>query len=417
MRDVLAYLKFIANPADEISLQRIINVPKRQIGDTTVARLMAVAAAAGLTCGEAAAEGGLLEAEMSAAVCKRVRAFFTLASRWRRLALESAPLPDLLQAVLKDIGYQEHLDADDPESAGQRSENVAELVNAAADFHETTGGGSLSQFLEQTALVADADTIKDGEGQVRLMTIHTAKGLEFPVVVLAGCEDDILPHINSALEESGLEEERRLFYVALTRAEKRVYLLHAMRRRRFGTWQDALPSRFLREVPEDLVERRRLNLGFGGGAGATRSLFGGNGGVSGGGGGARRGAEPVKPSTWSGGASRAWTGGAGATGGAGSRESSSARRVSPHEWGNSNRPRPGARPAPAHDEHRQESWDDDVSQEAPYFEGQTVRHGIFGTGTVARVEGAGDDLQVTVDFADYGRKHLNPKFAPLTPLD
>ena len=278
--------------------------------------------------------------------------------------------------------------------------------------------GSLIEMMRtrRLLLVADADTIKDGEGQVRLMTIHTAKGLEFPVVVLAGCEDDILPHINSAMEEAGLEEERRLFYVALTRAEKRVYLLHAMRRRRFGTWQDGLPSRFLSEVPEELIERRRLNLGHAGGPGATRSLFSGSGG---GGfverGAARRPGDPVKPTTWSGGSSRAWTGGAG-TGG-GSQGASPTRRVSPHEWGSSNRPKPGARPSATHDEHRQESWDDDVAQEAPYFEGQTVSHGIFGTGTVARVEGTGEDLQVTVDFADYGRKHLNPKFAPLMPLD
>jgi DNA helicase-2/ATP-dependent DNA helicase PcrA len=247
------------------------------------------------------------------------------------------------------------------------------------------------------------------------MTIHTAKGLEFPVVVLAGCEDDILPHINSAMEEAGLEEERRLFYVALTRAEKRIYLLHAMRRRRFGTWQDAIPSRFLKEVPDELIERRRLNIGYGAGAGTTRSLFGG------GGGGSARSGEAVRPSTWSGGASRAWTGGAGAGGGGGHPQgSSSARRVSPSEWGSSNRPRPGAphsvRP-PVHDEHRQESWDDDVQQQAAYFEGQTVSHGIFGGGTVVRVEGSGEDLQVTVDFAEYGRKHLNPKFAPLVPID
>jgi DNA helicase-2/ATP-dependent DNA helicase PcrA len=419
VRDVLAYLKFIANPADEISLQRVINVPKRQLGDTTVARLLALANNAGLTCGEAAAEHGLLESEMSGAVCRRVRTFFDQAARWRRLAAEAMPLPELLQQVLKDIAYQEHLESDDPESAAQRAENVAELVNAAADFHEASAGGSLGQFLEQTALVSDPDTIRDGEGQVRLMTIHTAKGLEFPVVVLAGCEDDILPHINSAMDEAGLEEERRLFYVALTRAEKRIYLLHAMRRRRFGTWQDALPSRFLREVPDALVERRRLNLGYGAGAGAgmTRSLFGGSG--SGGGGSKGGGAhsrEPVRPSTWSGGSSRNWTGSGG-----GAQGTSASRRVSPGEWGSSNRPRGGGRPGPGaeggSDETRQHSWDDDVQQQAPYFEGQAVSHGIFGSGTVARVEGTGDDLQVTVDFPDYGRKHLNPKFAPLVPID
>lgn len=408
VRDVLAYLKFIANPADEISLQRIINVPKRQLGDTTVARLMGLASRSGLTCGEAAAETGLLESEMSPAVCRRVRAFFDQATRWRRLAAEGLPLPELVQQVLKDIGFQDHLQADDPESAGQRGENVAELVNAAADFFESNGGATLLQFLEQTALVSDPDTIRDGEGQVRLMTIHTAKGLEFPVVLLCGCEDDILPHINSAMDEAGLEEERRLFYVALTRAEKRIYLLHAMRRRRFGTWQDALPSRFLREVPDELVERRRLNLGFGQAASATRGLFGG--------GGTARSGETPRASTWSGGASRSWTGNGGAPSG-----SSPARHVKPHEWGSSNRPRPGghgaARPGGADDEPVRETWDDDVQQQPPYFAGQTVSHGIFGTGTVVRVEGGADDLQVTVDFSDYGRKHLNPRFAPLVPLD
>ena len=136
---------------------------------------------------------------------------------------------------------------------------MAELINAAASFDESSTGGTLDQFLEQVALVSDPDTIVDGEGVVRLMTIHTAKGLEFPVVVITGCEDDILPHINSAEDESGLEEERRLFYVAMTRAEKRVYLLHAARRRRFGVWQDSLPSRFLAEVPDGLIERRHLD--------------------------------------------------------------------------------------------------------------------------------------------------------------
>ncbi len=427
VRDVLAYLKFIANPADEISLQRIINVPKRQLGDTTVARLLELASGAGLTCGQAAAEPGLLEGVVSGAVCRRVRTFFDQAARWRLLASEGLPIPDLLQQVLKDIGYQQHLEADDPEGAAARAENVAELVNAAADFQESNPDGKLSQFLEQTALVSDPDTIRDGEGQVRLMTIHTAKGLEFPVVVLCGVEDDILPHINSAADEAGLEEERRLFYVALTRAERRVYLLHAMRRRRFGTWQDALPSRFLVEVPEALIERRRLNLGFGPGAGAGMTRPTGSGWGSGGSGGSARSGggharEPVRPSTWTGGASRAWTGGGGSAGGP--QGSSAPRRVGPHDWGSSKRPRSGVTGAPGrgggarpHDEYSQEAWSDDVAQPTPYFVGQTVSHGIFGTGTVARVEGAGGDLLVTVDFADHGRKHLNPAFAPLVPLD
>jgi DNA helicase-2/ATP-dependent DNA helicase PcrA len=286
---------------------------------------------------------------------------------------------EILTRVMKDIGYESHLESDDPETAGSRNENVAELVNAAAGFHESSGGGTLDQFLEQVALVSDPDKIADGDGFVRLMTIHTAKGLEFPVVVITGCEDDILPHINSAEDEHGLEEERRLFYVALTRAEKRVYLLHAARRRRFGTWQDSLPSRFLTEVPDDLVERRHLD---------SRSTF----------------TEPVARSLFGGGASQPKR-----KTSAGSRSSSPSRAVRPEEWGR--RKRADVAPAAGAD------WVDDVVQDAPFYEGQTVSHGIFGTGTVSRVEGRGEDMMVTVDFQGAGRKHINPRFAPLVPVD
>jgi DNA helicase-2/ATP-dependent DNA helicase PcrA len=379
VRDLMAYLKLVANPADQISIQRVINVPKRKIGDTTVKRLMGLALREELTLGETAAQAGLLEMEIAPAACKRVRAFFDMAVRWRMLAAEGEPVHEVLARIMKDIGYEGHLEMDDPESAGSRNENVAELVNAAASFHESSGGGSLDQFLEQVALVADPDKIQDGDGFVRLMTIHTAKGLEFPVVVITGCEDDILPHINSAEDEHGLEEERRLFYVAMTRAEKRVYLLHAARRRRFGTWQDSLPSRFLVEVPDTLIERRHLD---------SRSTFN----------------EPVARSLFGGGASQPQRKPT-----AGSRSSSPSRSVRPEEWGR-RKPEPTS---PAADT----DWTDDVVQDAPFYEGQSVSHGIFGTGTVSRVEGRGDDMMVTVDFREAGRKHINPRFAPLVPFD
>jgi DNA helicase-2/ATP-dependent DNA helicase PcrA len=216
------------------------------------------------------------------------------------------------------------------------------------------------------------------------MTIHTAKGLEFPVVVIAGCEDDILPHINSAEDESGLEEERRLFYVAMTRAEKRVYLLHAVRRRRFGTWQDSLPSRFLNEIPDELIERRRLDSGAPIQAPVARTLFGSAGGSL------ARSRRKVAPGS-----------------------GTSSRPVHPDEWGR----RAGARSSAPHAEPETGGWDDEIVQAVPFFEGQTVSHGIFGTGVVARVEGRGRDLLVTVDFQEAGRKHINPRFAPLLPVD
>ncbi|MFH2053760.1 MAG: UvrD-helicase domain-containing protein [bacterium] len=374
VRDLLAYLKLVANPADEIAAQRVINVPKRQIGDTTVTRLMGLAAAEGLTLGQAAAEPGLLEREIAPAACRRVRAFFDQVTRWRSRASEGMPVHELLQLIVKETGYEEHLETDDPATAGSRSENVAELVNATAGFHESSGGGTLGQFLEQTALVSDPDTITDEQGLVRLMTIHTAKGLEFPVVVLAGCEEDILPHINSAQEEAGLEEERRLFYVALTRAERRVYLLHAARRRRFGSWQESLPSRFLTEVPDELIERRHLNTY----SQPARhvSLFGDE-------------DRPARP------------------------RPRPAPAVRPDQWGK----RKPAGHGPVRRPAAGAGWDSEVDQSGGYYQGQIVTHGIFGSGVVERVEGSGDDMLVTVVFSEAGRKHINPRFAPLIPVE
>ena len=397
VRDLMAYLKMIANPADQISIQRVINVPKRKIGNTTLKRLVSLAAGRDLTLGQAAAETGVLETEIAPAACARVRAFFDLVARWRVMANEVAPVHEILRAVSRDIGFESHLELDDPETAGSRNENVAELVNAAASFDESSGGGTLVQFLEQIALVSDPDTIVDGEGAVRLMTIHTAKGLEFPVVVVTGCEDDILPHINSAEDELGLEEERRLFYVALTRAERRVYLLHAARRRRFGSYQESLPSRFLVEVPDELIERRKLDTAYDTRPAVGRTLFGGTGGAGG----------SVARSRRAGSGSGAWRSSTG---------NSPTTPVRPEEWGR----RRGGRKAGA-----DTGWEADIVQDGPdtsggsaaYYEGQTVSHGIFGTGTVSRVEGFGDDMMVTVDFDSAGRKHINPRFAPLVAVD
>ena len=404
VRDLLAYLKFTANPADQIAALRVINVPKRKIGGTTVDRLQRLADRENLTLGEAAAAAGLLEQEIAPAACKRVREFFQMATRWRMRAADGEPVHELLMGIIKDIGYERHLEADDPESAGGRNENVNELINAAGSFHESSDGGTLDQFLEQVALVSDPDTIQDDQGVVRLMTIHTAKGLEFPVVVIAGCEDDILPHINSHMDENTLEEERRLFYVALTRAEKRVYLTHATRRRRFGTYQDSLPSRFLPEVPDGLVERRHLDRPAT--PPVSRSLFGSGDSWS---------SQPSRPggtrqrtgrSTWTPASGSARS----VSAGGGSRNNSPSVGVSPDQWGSSNKPRrretaPGA------------GWDSEVSQEAGFYTGQSVSHGKFGLGQVVRVEGGGEDLLVTVDFQDGSRRHINPRFAPLVGLD
>jgi len=388
VRDVMAYLKLISNPADVVSALRVINVPKRKIGKTTVERLQDLAGREELTLGQAAAEPGLLEQQIAPAACKRVREFFQLLTSWRMKINAGMTVRDIVEMVITEVGFNHHLETDDPETAGARSDNVAELLNAAGSFDDASAGdGTLDQFLEQVALVADPDKISDEEGVVRLMTVHTAKGLEFPVVVITGVEDDILPHINSRDDEHSLEEERRLFYVALTRAEKRVYLLHAGRRRRFGTWQDCLPSRFLPEIPDELIDRHLLDDEFD--APVGDSLFGSSSRTSvshGSSGGGR-----VGRSSWS-------------------QDNSAARRVSPTEWGFSNKKK-------QKQENQDADWDSDICQDSPYYTGQLVSHGIFGSGRVVRVEGGGDDMMVTVDFFQHGQKHINPRFTSLVPLD
>ncbi len=400
VRDVMAYLKLIANPADSISALRVINVPKRKIGKTTVVRLQGLASREELTLGEAAAETNLMEQEIAPAACKRVRDFFQMVTRFRMRLLDNISIMDLVELVTTEIGFQSYLETDDPETAGVRSENVAELLNAAGSFDESSAGGTLEQFLEQVALVSDPDKIQTDEGVVRLMTIHTAKGLEFPVVVITGVEDDILPHINSHDEESTLEEERRLLYVAITRGEKRVYLLHAARRRRFGTWQDSLPSRFLTEVPDDLVERRHLDQSER--LPVSQSLFGGSSYGSGYG----RTKQPlgkVGRSTWS--------RDSGTAGSVGSQANSHSASVNPDHWGSSNKPKKKKV------ENEASNWDGDVCQDSQFYTGQIVSHSLFGSGRVVRVEGMAEDMLVTVDFFQSGQKHINPRFTSLVPLD
>ena len=372
IRDLLAYLKFIANPADEVSLQRIINQPRRRIGETTVNRLLACARRQQTPVGELAARRDWLRAELGAAAAGRVEAFLAQVVSWRNEAAAGLNVPDLLERILDDVAYAKFLHADDPDTASGRLENIAELVNLTHAFDEASEGGNLDQFLEQVALVADQDALKEGEGAVRLMTVHTAKGLEFSVVVLTGCEDCLLPHASSSETEAAVEEERRLFYVAMTRARQRLYLLHAARRRRFGAYEDSLPSRFLDEIPDPFCERRQTERIWQ--PPLVRTLFGGG---SEGPGSPRRG--QVRPPQ--------------------SRPAAA-----------------GSLPATAPPAHGR-SWDRDVRQATPFYGGQTVVHASFGTGVVVRVEGEGQEVTVTVDFPEHGRKHLLPRLAPLRPVD
>lgn len=259
VRDALAYLRAIANPADEISLRRILNVPKRGIGDRAEEQVEAFAERERITFCEALSRVQEIES-LAARSAKAIAGFNALLAGLRTLTEAGSEPAVVLQAALEQSGYIAELkESTDPQDE-TRLENLAELESVATEFSEDNPGEGLVEFLERVSLVADSDEIPEGEdhgGVVTLMTLHTAKGLEFPVVFLTGLEDGIFPHMRSLSDPRELEEERRLAYVGITRARERLYLTRAVSRSAWGAANFNPPSRFLDELPEDVVEWRR----------------------------------------------------------------------------------------------------------------------------------------------------------------
>jgi DNA helicase II / ATP-dependent DNA helicase PcrA len=265
VRDAVAYLRVLANPADTVSLRRILNVPKRGIGDRSEACIEALAQREALTFNEA-----LHRCEdaygMAARSMAAVQGFRTMLDDLTTLVEAGTPPATILEAVLERTGYAAELSASSDPQDQTRLENLQELVAVAREFEEANPGGTLVDFMETVALVADADEIPDEElvdgqpaqGVVTLMTLHTAKGLEFPVVFLSGLEDGVFPHMRSLADPSELEEERRLAYVGITRARQRLYLSRSTVRSAWGAPQANPASRFLEEIPEKLIDWRRL---------------------------------------------------------------------------------------------------------------------------------------------------------------
>jgi DNA helicase-2/ATP-dependent DNA helicase PcrA len=254
VKDLVAYLQVIDNPYDAVSFVRIANRPRRGIGDSTLARLQAYADAQGISLWEATEFAD--EAGVGAAPQKAVRAFRTIIESSMSGALE-LEVPELIERVLERSGYVEALEAERTIEAQGRIENLQELVALAREWQEQTPEPSLSSFLQEVSLYSDQDAIR-GEGSlVTLMTLHNAKGLEFKAVFLIGLEEGIFPHSRS-IEEHGVEEERRLMYVGMTRAMEKLTLLHASSRMLYGGRSYNLASRFLDELPEQHVERDRL---------------------------------------------------------------------------------------------------------------------------------------------------------------
>jgi DNA helicase-2/ATP-dependent DNA helicase PcrA len=264
IKDAIAYLTWIVNPFDVVSFQRVANSPRRGLGQTSLSRIVAHSATVGQSVWEVAAAADRIPG-LGAAAIKSLTRFMSTMEELAALASGGVPVGDLMEAVLSRTGYTEGLEA---ESAGGgekafeaqgRLENLQQLVEVAHEFDASMQAeeDTLELFLQELALKSDADSRSDEAGLVTLMTLHNAKGLEYPIVFVAGCEEGVFPH-QRALDEGGLEEERRLFYVAVTRAMRELYLTYARRRSVFGASTYGLSSRFLDEIPADLTERDEL---------------------------------------------------------------------------------------------------------------------------------------------------------------
>jgi DNA helicase II / ATP-dependent DNA helicase PcrA len=274
IKDAVAYLSLLVNPADQVSFSRIVNSPRRGIGNTSQGRLVAHANTTGLPIWEVAERVEEVPG-LGAAAIKAVSRFQETMEGLRGRA-EEAPVAELLEATLRETGYLDALAAERTVEAEGRAENLEELVGVAAEFdanHELGGEGkatALEEFLQQISLITQQDELRD-ESAITLMTLHNAKGLEYETVFIVGCEDGAFPHMK-ALEEGGEEEERRLCYVGITRARSRLYMTWTRERRLFGRAERNLPSRFVDELPEELTEHSSSAVGASGGWGAGSTI-------------------------------------------------------------------------------------------------------------------------------------------------
>ncbi len=395
IRDLMAYLKLVANPADDEAFRRAVATPRRGLGDATIAQLAVAAQEQRIPLLEAASHSGIVGG-LRAAARTALGDFVALIAQFRAQAVE-ASVDELLRDLVDAIRYVDHLRAEGPEGL-DRIENVRELIAGAAEVVADDGGEvgltPLDHFLQQATLVAGTDALDPSADAVTMMTMHNAKGLEFPLVFVTGLEDGLFPLARAAEDPAQLEEERRLFYVGVTRAERTLYLSHAEQRRRNGEFMASMPSRFLREITPGLVKRadtKRVLLegrGRSGFGDDDSGAFGDRTGSGGSGDAARRRTAPG-PYGSAGFGRNAFDGKSRLDAGR-----SSGRRVDPSTWSG----RQDGEHAP-----------EDESQDAPSLRvGERVQHAKFGTGTIAEFTGSGRDAKVRIDFDDeeIGRKTL-----------
>jgi len=379
VKDILAYLKVLDNPADEVALKRIINTPPRGIGNSTVQRISQLASDRAIPFYDAmldATDGSFLPP----AARRSVAAFIVELEKYRELAA-SLPLPELAAAVIQDSGYLARLKALGSDEARERIENLQELVTAMQVFESGEGEKGLANFLEQVALVSDLE--QEGEkkkSSATLMTLHSAKGLEFPLVFMVGMEERLFPHVRALEDPDQMEEERRLCYVGMTRAKKRLFLLNVRRRHIFGQEQMNQAARFIRDIPSELLDTGELFQQYGSGYGTGQG-------------------EQHQPASY--------------------QKSPAAPWSSPM-----NLPKGASPPASAHnlaslfEEEMEPELDNEVRRvpeehEEGVYLGMRVRHAQFGPGVVRKIEGEGDNQKVIIAFASVGFKKLLVRFAGL----
>ncbi|GAA0362191.1 DNA helicase PcrA [Bacillus horti] len=361
IKDILAYLRVISNPDDDTSLRRIINVPKRGIGQATVDKLAEYAAEKGMSMYAALGEVDFIG--LSARATNQLAAFYELMKNWIQM-IDYLTVTELTEEVLSKSGYREELEKENTLESKSRLENIEEFLSVTLEFEKNSEDKTLLTFLTELALVSDIDQMDEDEQltKVVLMTLHSAKGLEFPIVFLVGMEEGLFPHSRSLIDETEMEEERRLAYVGITRAEKELILTNAKMRTIFGQTKVHPESRFIDEIPGDILERTGESgpgedVGYRALAGvspSSRQLSGGF-----------RGRNPESSLRYA----------QGKTGAAG-------------------------------------------AENLGWTVGDKAKHGKWGIGTVVSLKGEGDDLELTIAFDQpVGLKRLLAKFAPVTKSD
>ncbi|MCA9905278.1 MAG: ATP-binding domain-containing protein, partial [Anaerolineae bacterium] len=354
IRDLLAYLRLIHNPNDTVSFRRIVNVPGRGIGKKSIETFHAWAGQLGE--GYGVALGQIMQGIASPLTGRAIRSlvdFGHMLSNWREIATQGDLVP-LFDAIVNNTGYIAYLSeiSDRDEQVTERIENIQELRNIISEKKDL----ALGDFLEEVSLVAEVDTLADEQDSVTLLTLHSAKGLEYPVVFMTGLEDGLLPHSRSLNEADAMAEERRLMYVGLTRAKDRIYLTYVFRRMMYGESIPSVPSRFLGDIPADLTEGVSVKISDM----RDRSAY-------------------QRMTSWD--STSSWN------------TSGSSPKIIPF---------PGSQAQ---------------TSNSPYRVGQRVQHATFGEGVIQHVERVAGDIEVVVSFTKVGVKRLSTAFANLKLLD